>query len=75
VEELYAKTISAKFSCTEKQRGISPRLVGIVTVRSTYNVALNSLRVEAQEQPWNNTGGMTPWVASTASSGAFKSGT
>jgi len=45
-------------------------------VRSTYYVALNSLlgSVEAQEKPWNKTGGMTTWMASTASAGALKSG-
>ena len=29
--------------------------------------------IEAQEKPWNKTGGMTPWMASTASARALKS--
>jgi len=29
--------------------------------------------IEAQEKPWNKTGGMTPWMASTASAVALKS--
>jgi len=44
-------------------------------VQSTYNVAhLATWSIEAQEKPWNKTGGMTPWMASTASAGALKSG-
>jgi len=30
--------------------------------------------IEAQEKLWNKTGGTTPWMASTASAGALKSG-
>jgi len=35
---------------------------------------LTTWSIEAQENPWNKTGGMTPWMASTASAGAIKSG-
>ena len=31
--------------------------------------------IEAQEKPWNKTGGMTPWMASTASAGSGESET